>query len=412
MYQFWKALNSSRPAAIEHIIGTAQTRKEFDLKKLKRSINGIASELQRKRPKAWDKLNDFDDLKCPKWMTDDEAFADAHDDEAAVYATLHSLVSQLSKERDLSKLNCILSLQKEHSKVLAFDWSVSTLHYFEGVLSKKGHNVICLTGDMTNDKITSVEKAETFGLESNDDKAIGLFSDAFSEGINLQGTKVLLNLTNPTTIRVAEQRAGRVDRLNTIHDSISILYPDHDQIGENLDDKLAERHGHVASIGRNLKLPEDEIIDEYTKEIRSSEIDSVELFKDDDLRDAFYPVRKLVEGSDALISKDDYDLMKDVTAQVISHVSLVRSDSKWCFLVLQTEKNWAPQWVFLDWRQRNRSRKGIDTNLESVVQSIRLTLDGAEDLPKKSDSGGMLKSCLNHLQDNERLMLPSDKERK
>ena len=52
-------------------------------------------------------------------MTDDEAFADAHDDEAAVYATLHSLVSQLSEERDLSKLNCILSLQKEHSKVLA-----------------------------------------------------------------------------------------------------------------------------------------------------------------------------------------------------------------------------------------------------------------------------------------------------
>ena len=118
MYQFWKALNSSRPAAIEHIIGTVQTRKEFDLKKLKRSINGIASELQRKRPKAWDKLNDFDDLKCPKWMIDDEAFADAHDDEAAVYATMHSLVSQLSDERDQSKLNRILSLQKEHSKVL------------------------------------------------------------------------------------------------------------------------------------------------------------------------------------------------------------------------------------------------------------------------------------------------------
>ena len=51
MYQFWKALNSSRPAAVEHIIGTVQTRKEFDLKKLKRSINGIASELQRKRPR-------------------------------------------------------------------------------------------------------------------------------------------------------------------------------------------------------------------------------------------------------------------------------------------------------------------------------------------------------------------------
>lgn len=408
MYQFWKALNSSRPAAIEHIIGTKKTRKEFNLHRLKRSINGISNELLRKRPKEWDKLNSFDDIKCPRWMIDDEAFADAHDDEAAVYATLRSLVSQLSDVRDQSKLNEILDLKNEHGKVLAFDWSVTTLHYFEGILSNRGYNVICLTGDTTNDKISSVHKAEScFGLESTNQKAIGLFSDAFSEGINLQGTKVLLNLTNPTTIRVAEQRAGRVDRLNTIHDSISILYPEQDQIGETLDDKLAERHGHVASIGRNLKLPEDEIIDEYTRDLHSSEVDSVELFKDDDLKDAFYPVRELVEGPCALISNEDYDLMKDVTAQVISHVSLVRSDSKWCFLVLQTEKNWAPQWVFLDWRKRNRSRKGIDTNLESVVQSIRMTLDGAEDLPKKSDSGGVLKSYLTHLQDHEWLMLPS-----
>ena len=137
---------------------------------------------------------------------------------------------------------------------------------------------------------------------------------------------------------------------------------------------------HVASIGRNLKLPEDEIMDEYTKEIRSSEIDSVELFKDDDLRDAFIPVRKLVEGSDALISKDDYDLMKDVTAQV-SHVSLVQVIQNGVFWFFKLKKLGSTMGVFGLETEESFSRR-IDTNLESVVQSIRSTLDGAEDLPK------------------------------
>ena len=254
MYQFWKALNSSRVSAVEHIIGTKEAKKEFNLKNLKRTINGVSKELQRQRPKEWDRLNQFDDIKCPKWMVDDDAFADAHDDEAAVYATLHSLVMKLSDRRDLSKLEQIVSLTKEHKKVLAFDWSISTLHYFDNILKSKGYNVICLTGDTTNDKITSVEKAESFfGINSLEDEAIGLFSDAFSEGINLQGTKILVNLTNPTTIRIAEQRAGRVNRLNTIHESITIFYPKADNIGEQHDDKQAQRHNHEAAIGRNLK---------------------------------------------------------------------------------------------------------------------------------------------------------------
>jgi len=408
VYHFWKSLNSSRVAAAEHVAGTEYIKKEFDVKGLKRSIAGIRNELQRDRPKDWDRLLKFNDISTPKWMTDDGAFSEAHDEEASCYATLLTLVTRLSDKRDLSKLQRLTDLSNEHSKVLAFDWSIPTLHYFETVLSNRGKKVICLTGSTTQNKISSVEKAESlFGLESGDEESIGLFSDAFSEGINLQGTQILVNLTNPTTIRIAEQRAGRVDRLNTIHDSIKILYPKEDEIGQFLDDKLAERHEHVSSIGRNLKLPEDETVDSYSKKVRSADMETMQLFGDDDLRDAFYPVRKLIEGPDALISKDDYELMKDVTAQVISHVSLVKSNSRWCFLVLQTEKNWAPQWVFLNWKNRNKVGKGIDTNLESVVNSIRSTLDLAEDLPPKSDSGGLLKKYLNHIQNHEWLLLPS-----
>jgi hypothetical protein len=408
VYHFWKSLNSSRVAAIEHIAGTAEAVKIFNFKLKNRSIQGITNELERNRPSGWNKLTQINDVVAPRWMIDDQSFEEAHDDEAASYATILSLVKKLSPNRDESKLSHIIELSKKHGRVLAFDWSIPTLYYFENLLKAEKRKVICLTGTTSGNKITSVEKAEMmFGLEAEDENAIGLFSDAFSEGINLQGTRVLVNLTNPTTIRIAEQRAGRVDRLNTLHEKIEIYYPSKDLIGDYLDDKLAERHEHVAAIGRNLKLPEDEEVETYSKEIRSDDVDKVSLFKDDDLKDAFYPVRQLIEGDEPLISEADYLLMKDVTAQVISHVSLVKSNSRWCFLVIQTEKNWAPQWIFIDWKNRNKSYKGIETNLENVVGKIRETLDSADDLPAKSDKEGLLKKYLNHVQDNEWLLLPS-----
>lgn len=408
IYQYWKSINSSKIAAIEHIAGTKEAGQEFEINLKISEKKGILNELLRNRPKFWDKLNEYPDISVPKWMIDDEAFGEVHDEELASYNTILMLTKKLSNKRDESKIDHLIRLAKKHHKVLAFDWSIPTLYYFNERVRQKGSDSICLTGSTSGSKQNSVEKAEQmFGLESSDKNCIGLFSDAFSEGINLQGTRVLVNLTNPTTIRIAEQRAGRVDRLNTLHDSIEIFYPKQDVIGEQLDDKLLERHEHVAAIGRNLKLPEDEEIDADTKDLKNEDIDKLKLFEDDDLRDAFYPVRQLIEGSNPLISPQDYELMKDVTAQVISHVSLVKSNSRWCFLVLQTEKNWAPQWVFIDWKDRKKADRGLITNLDRVVDSIRDTLTDADDLDSKSDTQGLLKKYLNHLQNNEWLLMPN-----
>ena len=50
-------------------------------------------------------------------------------------------------------------------------------------------------------------------------------NDLMSEGINLQGANVLIHLTTPTAIRQVEQRVGRIDRMDTPHDSITVFTP-------------------------------------------------------------------------------------------------------------------------------------------------------------------------------------------
>ena len=90
------------------------------------------------------RLNQFDDIKCPKWMVDD--LLKPTPTMMRPLSTRLFIHCKLSDRRDLSKLEQIVSLTKEHKKVLAFDWSISTLHYFDNILKSKGYNVICLTG--------------------------------------------------------------------------------------------------------------------------------------------------------------------------------------------------------------------------------------------------------------------------
>ena len=66
--------------------------------------------------------------------------------------------------------------------------------------------------------------------------------------------------------------------------------------------------------------------------------------------DAFYDVRNLIDEEQGLISKVDYEEMR--TSKEYLYVGLVKSNKPWCFLVIQTNKNWAPQWVYLDFRKK------------------------------------------------------------
>jgi len=58
--------------------------------------------------------------------------------------------------------------------------------------------------------------------------------------------------------RLAEQRVGRVDRLDSPHAEVSVYYPDdHADFALRADEKFFERHHLVAELlGANIPLPE------------------------------------------------------------------------------------------------------------------------------------------------------------
>ena len=173
---------------------------------------------------------------------------------------------------------------------------------------------------------------------------MGLLSDSMSEGINLQGSSVIINLTQPSTIRKAEQRAGRVDRMDTPHESISVYYPERDELSSNIPPHLKERWNLVNDVlGSNIKLPDgfndvEQVRDKNELNYTNLELNE-QMFRDrEGLFDAFYDVRNLIDEEQGLISKVDYEEMRTSKARVLSYVGLVKSNKPWCFLVIQTNK--------------------------------------------------------------------------
>ena len=138
-----------------------------------------------------------------------------------------------------------------------------------------------------------------------------------SEGINLQGSSILIHFSSPTTVRNAEQRAGRVDRMNSIFDTIEIYYPQRDMISEMMKNHLLERCKLVDDvIGSNLKLPNETIenisLDEI--EMDHKEITRVMGTNKDGLFGAFHNVRNLI-GDNGLVSRETYEEMRTSKAE-------------------------------------------------------------------------------------------------
>lgn len=98
------------------------------------------------------------------------------------------------------------------------------------------------------------------------------------------------------------------------------------------DERFLERYEAVEDLlGSNLPLPEhlsdtsskpvptQTLIEEYEREAGDMRWDGIQ--------DAFTPVRAIVAGDQALVEPATYEQLHDVTARVLSRVSLVRARS-------------------------------------------------------------------------------------
>jgi superfamily II DNA or RNA helicase len=359
-------MRSSKAALIEHVAGTEEAVRRcsipsaFKPKPTGNMLETIARLARRGPPEML--------LTCglPSWLAVVDEWRDACEQEIERYRTILNAAEQLSTAREQTKADLITQLSWKHARVIAFDHHLITLSAIQPLIVEGGGTpVIVATGANTKNR----KEVERVFAPDSQAHGIALCSDAMNEGLNLQGASAMVHFDVPTTLRVAEQRVGRVDRMDSRHDAIEVHWPrDGASFATRANELLAARTQESTSLlGSNLKVPnlaEGQDIVEIEQHIATLEAGGDEAW--DGIRDALDPVRRLVEGPDALISRRVYEEHRTTTHRVLARVSPVRSTTPWAFLAVTGVGHGAPRWIMLE---GNDAQPII--GLENIVGPLR-----------------------------------------
>jgi len=379
-YNLKNCLRSSRAALIEHLEGTEAAVEWADIDTLSKTNSGnIISSLE--EITHLPKIHDIDKKHFPKWLIDKEEYFETVEQEISLLNKISNCAKHMSSKREESKANFLAKLLDKHNHVLAFDSIVISHSVIKKFIKKQTSGdiqVIIATGGRNNSGKQKIQ--ELFRPFSDSSAVIGLCTDALSEGVNLQGSSTVVFLDMPTVIRKAEQRAGRVDRLDSPHNRIDIYWPkDHNVFQLEVDKKFIRRHDLVDTvIGSNIKVPDEfqtghkEKIDpELMGELYEERQEHDEEWTGVD--DAFKPVRKFI-GEDGLINEELYETYKAVSSNVISRVSIVKSDNSWGFFAIRGTEKRAPKWVLI------KNKNSLSRDLPKICSFLQKKLPGCEDI--------------------------------
>ncbi len=348
-HQILSALRSSTAALVEHIAGTDAAVAAAGLDGFKAAATGNVIAKLADLAAAGPPVANLDCV-VPEWLAHQSGWARACEQELATYTQILDTVRTISTEREQTKARLLVRLAERHDRVLAFDSHLITLEVLRRILSdhtEKGDAswVLCVATGANSDQ-TKQRFTITFGRTSNI-RAIGLCSDAMNEGINLQGASAIVHLDLPTTLRVAEQRVGRVDRMDSPHDRIEAWWPDDSPAFTTAaNDLLAQRTAASdALLGANLPIPT--LAGAPSASIRAviAAVDQTELSDWDGLRDALSPVRELIGPPSGLLSNDDYETHRHTIHRVLAHVAPVTSSHQWMFMAITSTGRGAPRWM-------------------------------------------------------------------
>jgi hypothetical protein len=370
-YQVRKTLRSSACALVEHLVGTTRALEEFGLAPAdKRTTTGdVRAKLETIRGSL--PVNRLKSAVPPTWLTDADEHARACDEDHNRYSAILEAVRRLSRARDDVKLDLIERITREHDSVVAFDSRPITLALYESQLRTRLSDVrtIIATGERTSARR---EAMRILSPKAAPTRVALLASDAMSEGINLQAASVVIHLDMPSVVRVAEQRVGRVDRMDSPHTAIEVYWPkDAPEFALRTDEKFIERYETVETLlGSNLPLPDDLTSarsDVVTPEQIAEEAEAAESTWDG-IEDAFAPVRALVTGESSLLPVKLLDQYRGVSNRILSRVSLLRAEERWAFFCLAGTDVHAPRWLYVE------PGALVETRLEVVAGHLRAHL--------------------------------------
>jgi SNF2-related domain/Helicase conserved C-terminal domain len=363
------AMRSSRAALVEHLAGTTAALQACGLAERAKAqrtgdVIGKLAELAGQGPPGVE-------LTCPvpEWLQDKDAWLTTCAGEVAIYRRILDCSEKISSARERTKAELLARQAAKHRLVLAFDRHPITLAAVQAQIPKSRAEVLIATGESPGPR----QRVEELFARDSQAHAIALCSDALNEGRNLQGAATLVHLDLPTTLRVAEQRVGRVDRMDSPHDHVTIWWPEDGKAFATraIDLLLSRRQASESLLGSNLPMPaftghpEDAIVD-VGQHIR--DLDRPDLTWDG-IGDALDPVRRLVEGGNALVPAAVYAEHRQTQHRVMARVAPVAAGTPWAFLALSGTQHGAPRWLMLEGEQSQAT-----VGVEAVAERLRVNL--------------------------------------
>lgn len=410
-YVVMAALRSSRAALIEHVCGTDYASECFGLAEhLHKAATGNV--LETLTSIAGQPPENRLGIELPNWLTDPDAHRAACESDIWVYQRIEALATAMSNGREQRKARFLAECLSRHELVIAFDSRPVTLALMQHHLHAMGvTQTLLATGSEARGR---EEVNRRFRLGSTDRGIVALCSDSMAEGINLQQAGCMVHLDMPSVVRVAEQRVGRVDRMDSPHERIDVWWPkDAAAFALRADERFIERYETVdALLGANMPLPEGMVAARDRAVDAAEQVERIEALLNaeeswDGIEDAFSQVRRLVSGSRSLVTRDEYERFRDAASRVASRVCLVRSEKPWAFFCLAGLEDQAPNWLLFP----QRGGKPV-TDLSRVAETLResLTPDpGTVDFD--ATTAHWLRHFVERLPEAQRLMLPRKKQK-
>ena len=364
------AMRSSRAALVEHVAGTAAAVAAYEMSSVPKGkpTGDMASTVRTLAQEGPPEV----ELSCPlpEWLTDPAAWRAACESDAASYQRILEAAGLLSSARERAKADLLAQLADRHRLVLAFDRRLITLAAISDQLADATPEVLVATGEAS----TARKQVKRLFARDSTAHAIALCSEALNEGLNLQGASALVHLDLPTTLRVAEQRVGRVDRMDSPHDRIQVWWPDDGPAFATraIELLLTRRHASEELLGSNLPMPSFSHHDDSRIVSVQHHIQELEQPETpwDGIRDALDPIRRLISGADALVPPQVYAEHRHTQHRVLARVAPVASTTPWAFLALSGTQQGAPRWLLLE-----GDPAAATTGVEAVADRLRVRLD-------------------------------------
>lgn len=412
------ALRSSCCALMEYLSGTAAAadhyKVETDKSKPTGNITGTVADCIGRLPTINFPVDWLEEKNI--WLLDIETYNRICEEELAIYREIGELLTKLSGERERLKAKTLIDKAGQYHKILAFDSTIITLDYLKKLLQDQNCKAEVLIASGQNEKNRALVK-EYFSLRSTVTRSlIALCSDAMAEGINLPDAKALFLLDMPSVLRVIEQRIGRIERMDSEHDEVHVYWPDDSEEFSLRGDKRMLDILVVTDklIGNNVDIPQA-LYDRYLKDDPSAQnfMKLVKEYTDKEqewtgVKDSTLALYQLVDGEDALIDIETYEIFRDVDASVKTAISFVESATNWSFFAFRGDARRSPKWLFID--EKNNGH----TDFSEITHLLKERLKKKEVIQRKWEdvnTAEEIRKIVYKLRNQELALLPPKKQR-